>query len=133
MPTLAEEAKAAYDAELAAAEAAAESERKALRQAATDAVRAVLGTQADGTRYTLTEAGLTVRESDVDAGRVVWSDGTVSLAAVLREGEWRVFLVEQVDGQYERRSGRLHNLADLGEALAAQPAPEPAPTTDPEV
>lgn len=123
MSILTDKAAAAYRAELDAAAAEVESQRRALRTAATEAVRAVVGS-------TLTEAGLQLKDADVAAGRVVWSDGTVSLGSILREGEWRVYLVGVVDGQWTRLSGRLRDLSDLGEALAAQPKPEPSPTTE---
>lgn len=133
MSILTDEATAAYGAEQAKAEAAAETQRKALRTGATDALRALL-VRADGTRLTLTAASLTVRDADIDAeagnGRVVWSDGTLSLAAILDDGAWQVFLVAEVDGQWQRTSEALDDLADLGAALPADPsaaAPESAP------
>lgn len=117
MSILEQEADAAYEAELAAKQAALDAHIKTLRAAATEAVRAVLA-RADGSRITLTDAGMTVRDVALDAQvpRVVWSNGTTSLAAVFRDDAWRVFLVEQQDGQWTRVGDRLTSLADLGRA-----------------
>ena len=118
MTTLTEAAEAAYLKHIADAEAAIEAERKALRQAAVEAVRSVL-VRPDGTGMTLTEAGLKPVYTVVEQGMVVYSDGAVSLAAIRREDRWPVFLVELVDGQWTRRSDRIRTLAELGAALDA--------------
>lgn len=119
--TLADEARAAHAADLAAQAAAGDAERKALRQAATDEVRAVL-TRPDGTTLTMTEAGLSAVFTDLPNGVVVWTAGEVSLAAQRRivDGtvRWVVRLVEQVDGKWTATSDRLRSLADIGAALA---------------
>jgi hypothetical protein len=117
--SLADEAKAAHAAVLAAEAEAADAERKALRTAATSAVRATL-TRPDGTVLTMTEAGLSAVHTDLDSGLVVWTAGSVSLAAQRQDSEdpgWVVRLVEQVDGQWTTASDRLGSLADLGAAL----------------
>jgi len=116
--TLTDEAKKAYEADVVADEAEAEAERLVVRKAATDAVRRVL-TRKDGTVLTLTEAGLSVVHTDLSRGVVVWSDGSVALAAQLRDDEWVVRLVEKVDGQWAAMSDGLRSLADLGAALVA--------------
>lgn len=120
MPTLSEEAAAAFAAEQAAVEAGRESVRKERRTAAASAVRAVL-TRPDGTTVTMTQAGLSPVASLTDpiAGQVVWTDGALHLAALFRRDEWRVFLVRPLpDGTIERLSDRLRDLADLGAAMA---------------
>lgn len=116
--TLTDEAKKAYEADVAADAAVSEVERKVLRQAATDAAKQVL-TRPDGSTLTLAETGLSAVHSDLSVGVVVWSDGTLSLAAQLLEGAWVVRLVEKVDGEWTALSDELRSLADLGAALVA--------------
>ena len=111
------EAKAAYAAEQAVDATAAEDDRKILRAAATTALRSVL-VKPDGTRLTLSELSLTVKDSDLQDGRVVWGDGTQNLAAILREEEWEVFVVASVDGQWTRLDDApVESLSDIGAVL----------------
>lgn len=120
MPSLLEEAVAALRAREQAAEQAAEAERAALRAQATQALRAVL-VRPDGSSLTLTQAGLSPVHTDLEAGLVVWSDGTVNVAARREEGEWRVYRLVRVDGEWTPRPPTpLTSLADLGAALLAR-------------
>lgn len=122
MPTLTEEANAAQAAVEAAAEAARVEERRALRQAATDAMKQLL-VRPDGSSLTMTEVALKPVSTDLAAGVVVYSDGTLYLAATRRELEdgghrWVIHLVtKNPDGTFTRASERLDDLADLGFAL----------------
>lgn len=112
---------------LAAAQAAYEARGKELTGAALDALKAVLGTNPDGTPYTLEQAGLTRVAADVDpmrrTGIVVWStsDG-VNVAAQLErdQTEWRIRLVEQDSDKWAAVSDlRITNLAELYAAYLA--------------
>jgi len=117
MPTLAEEAAAAYAARQAEQEAARESERAVMRTAARDAVKAVL-TRPDGTPVSLTSLGLTPTAADFDAGLFVWSDGSgFGLAAQRRDDDWRVVVVRKDSGRWVKVSEGLRELADAHSAL----------------
>lgn len=124
MPTLAEEAAAAWSAQQAAETAAAEEQRRATLAAARDAVKTVL-TRPDGTVLNFTDLGLTRRVADYDAGLFVWSDGSgFGVAAQRRDSDdgttrYVALLVREDAGQWVRASDRLRSLADLGAALAA--------------
>lgn len=72
----------------------------------------------DGTRLTLSDAGLKRASADLVSGLVVWSDGTIHLAAQRREGRWRAVLVTQEAGEW-RMVAEVGSLADIGAALAA--------------
>ena len=117
--TLTSEATAAHTAAKAAVDAAALLVARAARLAATDAVKAVL-TRPNGTSMTLGEARLTVKHDDMDTGLVVWGDPDGLLLGAQRDVDvWRVLLVRETAGEYERASSWLLSLADLGAALAA--------------
>lgn len=117
--TLTSEAAAAYEAVLVAEASKADSARKALRQAALDAVKAVL-VRPDGTSLTMAEAGVKPVDTDLANGLVVVGDGTSHLAAQLRDDRWVVVVVEQVDGRWTRVGDRVRTLADVGAVLAAK-------------
>lgn len=133
LTALTDTAAAAYAAKKAAEEAALSAARQQLNQAATAALTAVL-TYKDAAgatvTKTMTELGLTRVHRDLTVGPpasgvVVWSDGTVHLAAQLnREGAWVVRLVEGSGSSWTPRLGadgnpvRIRDLADLGAALA---------------
>ncbi len=104
MPTLAELAAQAVEEKWAATHAEA-----------TAAVKAVLG------GVNLGDVSMTKRHEDRAVPLVVWSDGTVALAARREGATWRVYLVSGSGSEWTGpQSPALTSLADLGEALAAQ-------------
>ena len=125
MASLTVEARTAWDAVIAQQQAAIDADWAAQQQAALDELRLVL-TRPAGTVLTLAEVGLSRVHADLDAGLIVWSDGTVSLGcqrvtADPSVAEWHCRLLRKVDGQWTSvvGVGRLRSLADLGSALVA--------------
>lgn len=116
--SLTAEAATAYATILEQAAAAAEAERKALRQAALDAVKAVL-VRPDSSTLTMTDAGLSVTHTDLANGLVVVGDGQTHLAAQLREDRWVVAVVRGSGADWTKVGDRVRNLADVGAVLAA--------------
>ncbi len=115
-----DEAQAAYQARIDAAEAAAQAERRAFRTAAIDAVRAVL-VRPNGTALTALEAPLTAVHTDMAARLVVAAadNGSINLAAQKTDGGWVVRLAQRVDGAWSQvpGSGPIKSLADLGQQV----------------
>lgn len=117
MSVLTDEAEKARLAQEAKDAAAVDAERKALRTAALDAIRAML-VRPDGTTMTLSDAGLAAVFTDLANGLVVASDGTINLAARRgKDGAWDVYLVTGSGSTWTKASDDLNTLADLGEAL----------------
>lgn len=117
MSILTDEAEKARIAQEAKDAAAVDAERKALRSAALDAIRAML-VRPDGTSMTLAESGLAAVHTDLANGLVVASDGAISLAARRgKGGVWDVYLVTGSGSDWTPVSGDLNTLADLGKAL----------------
>lgn len=82
---------------------------------ATAAVKQVLGEIALG------DVNMTKRHEDRSVPLVVWSDGTVSLAARREQDVWRVYLVSGSGSEWSGPlSPPLTDLASLGDALAAR-------------
>lgn len=107
---LAEQARIQAEADrLAAIEAA----WSATHAEATSAVKSVLG------EINLGDVAMTKRHEDRSVPLVVWSDGTVALAARRESGQWRVRVVTGSGSDWTLCSEPVKNLAELGAALAA--------------